>query len=45
MLAPLRVGLVAALVTIASFSSAAFAADNAYQRDDLADAAIKCPVQ
>ena len=41
----IRVGLVAALVTIASFSFSAFAADKAYQRDDLADAAIKLEAQ
>ena len=52
MLASARVGLFAALVTIASFfasmslsSGAALAADKAFQRADLADSAIKLEAQ
>jgi alpha-2-macroglobulin len=40
---PLRVGVLAALVTLASFSAPA--ADKAFWRDDLADAAIKLEAQ
>ena len=39
MLASVRAGVVAALVTLAS--TAAFAADKPFQRDELADSAIK----
>src|ERR1700757_4375700 len=48
MLASARVGLFAALVTLASFfgnSGAALAADKAFQRPDLADDAIKLEAQ
>jgi alpha-2-macroglobulin len=47
MLARIRVGLFAALVTIASIasSSISFAADKAFQRTDLAQAAIKLEAQ
>src|SRR4051812_21443963 len=52
MLAPVRVGLFAALVTLASFfaslflnSGAALAADKPFTRADLADSAIKLEAQ
>src|SRR5437868_14960885 len=45
MVALLRVGFVAALVTFASGLLPVFAADKAFQRDDLADAAIKLQAQ
>ena len=48
MLAPVRAGLFAALVTLASIFAAAHfavAADKAFQRDDLAEAAIKLEAQ
>src|SRR5207244_13114566 len=48
MLAPIRAGFVAALAILASFSLnpiSAVAADKAFQRDDLAQAAIKLEPQ